>query len=166
MSADRPERSRTFRGRVRTWAAVVTGALLGSTALVLSPPANAMLFGNYNLQIPDRFDFHTWIFFVGPCGPTSPYPADCLRVSAHSQPIAKAYAFNESAQLVDGRWVLTVDDPFGLRCGNVYYGPTVQTHDVYSWDANTLAGTLVSTFAAGCDGQPGSLTYPISLTRM
>jgi hypothetical protein len=64
---------------------------------------------------------------------------------------------------VDGRYTLTVDDPFGLRCGNVYYGPTSPTHDVYSWDGNTLAETLTSTFGAGFDGQPGTLTYPIWL---
>jgi hypothetical protein len=166
MSAERGGQSRSFRSRRRAWVAAVAGALLALAAM-MSPPANAaMLFGNYNLHIPDRFDFHTWILFIGPCGFTSPYPTDCARVSARPQPIAKADAFTETAQLVDGHWVLTVDDPFGLRCGNVYYGPTIPTHDVYSWDANTLAGTLISTFDAGCDGQPGSLSYPISLTRM
>jgi hypothetical protein len=28
-----------------------------------------------------------------------------------------------------------------LRCGNVYHGTTVATHDVYTWDPATLAGT-------------------------
>jgi hypothetical protein len=40
------------------------------------------------------------------------------------------------------------------------------THDDYSWDATTMAGTLVSSFDAGCDGAPGALTYPISLSRL
>lgn len=136
------------------------GAVL---AMVSSPAANAMVFGNYNLYIPDRYDFHTWIWAVYQCLDGG---EDCLNISARSQPIAKTYPFTEKAHLVDGRWVLTVDDPFGLRCGNVYYGPTVLTHDVYSWDPNTLSGTLTSTFGAGCDGQPGTITYPFSMSRM
>jgi hypothetical protein len=83
-----------------------------------------------------------------------------------ARPIAKAFNDAGDAQLVDGRYNLTVDDPYGLRCGNVYYGPTSITHDVYSWDATTMAGTLVSIFDAGCDGAPGTLMYPISLSRL
>jgi hypothetical protein len=55
---------------------------------------------------------------------------------------------------------------YGLRCGDVYYGPTSMTHAIYSWDATTMAGTLVSPFDAGCDGAPGTLTYAISLSRL
>jgi hypothetical protein len=55
---------------------------------------------------------------------------------------------------------------FNLRCGDVYYGPTSMTRDVYSWDATTMAGTLVSSFDAGRDGAPKTLTYPISLSRL
>jgi hypothetical protein len=62
---------------------------------------------------------------------------------------------------------LTVDVPDGLRCGDVYYGPVIPTHDVYSWDATTLAGYLDSSFAAGCNGAPpGTYTYPFTLSRI
>ena len=82
-------------------------------------------------------------------------------------PIAKAVSYEGDAPLVNGRYTLTVDDPYGLRCGDRYYGPTVPTHDIYSWDAVTLAGSLDSSFAAGCDGAPsGTYTYPIALSRM
>ena len=81
--------------------------------------------------------------------------------------MAKAAYIHADASLVDGRYTMVVDDPFGLRCGDIYYGPVIPTHDVYTWDATTLAGQMVSSFAAGCDGAPGgSLTYPISLSRM
>ena len=56
---------------------------------------------------------------------------------------------------------LVIDVPDGLRCDDVYYGPVIPTHDVYTWDAVTLTGTLQSTFAEGCDNAPGgTLTYP------
>jgi hypothetical protein len=69
--------------------------------------------------------------------------------------------------LADGRYTLIVDDPYGLRCDNIYYGPTIPTHDVYTWDATTLVGSMDSTFDVGCDGAPGgTYTYPFTLTRL
>ncbi|OBB17704.1 hypothetical protein A5761_09895 [Mycolicibacterium setense] len=145
-------------------AACVTLVLVGVNA----PTANAVqnMMGNYNLIIPDRYDFHTWIWANSRCPGDSPRPPDCVHVTGIPQPIAKAYNYRGEARLVAGRYTLTVDDPFGLRCDNVYYGPTFPTRDVYSWDGNTLAGTLTSTFDSGCDGQPGTLTYPIWLQRL
>jgi hypothetical protein len=37
---------------------------------------------------------------------------------------------------------------------------------VYTWDAATLHGSLQSSFDGGCDGLPGTLTYPFTLTRL
>ena len=142
------------------------GAALISVATFVAPTANATNpIGNFDLIIPDRFDFHTWVWSASPCvGGAS--PPQCIHVFGIARPIAKAFNYGGDAQLVDGRYTLTVDDPYGLRCGDVYYGPTSMTHDVYSWDATTMAGTLVSSFDAGCDGAPGTLTYPISLSRL
>lgn len=128
-----------------------------------------MPFGNYDLHIPDRRDFHTWAMAaLAPCrGEENVKRRDCIEVELIPRPIAKAVQAVGEANLVDGRYTLTVDDPFGLRCGDIYYGPTIPTHDVYTWDANTLAGEMVSTFDVGCDNAPGgSFTYPITLTRM
>lgn len=161
MSADRPERTRTLRKRVRAHVTALLTMLLTAAAVVTAPAANAMVYGNYALNIQGRFDFHTWIWFIAPCD-----EPDCVWVRARHQPIARAYPYADTAHLADGRYTLTVDDPYGLRCGNVYYGPTIPTHDVYTWDAVTLAGSMVSTFDAGCDGQPGAFTYPFWLTRM
>lgn len=147
----------------------VLSAVLVSAAILFAPPASAMYLGNYNLLIPDRRDFHTWILSaIAPCrNPDNSKRTDCIDTLLIPQPIAKAAYMDSKAQLVDGRYTMTVDDPFGLRCGDIYYGPTIPTHDVYTWDANTLTGQMVSSFAAGCDGAPGgSLTYPITLVRM
>ena len=155
MTAGRPR-------RMPAYLTVLLSALLTAGSLLAAPAANAMAYGNYALNIQGRFDFHTWIWFISPCQPAVP---DCLYVRSRHQPIARAYPYAEQAHLVDGQWTLAVDDPFGLRCGNVYYGPVLPTRDVYTWDPTTLAGSMVSTFAAGCDGQPGSLTYPFGLAR-
>jgi hypothetical protein len=144
-------------------AAIVSAALVGIT-----PAAHAVAspLGNFDLIIPDRFDFHTWVWAVSPCiGPGATLP-ECIHVLGIARPIAKAFNYQADSHLVGGRYTLAVDDPYGLRCGNVYYGPTVATHDVYSWDAQSLTGSLVSTFDAGCDGKAGTLEYPISLSRL
>jgi hypothetical protein len=142
------------------------GAALASVSTFAAPLANAANpIGNFDLIIPDRFDFHTWVWFVTPCvGGAS--PPECIHVFGIARPNAKAFNYAGDAQLVDGRYTLTVDDPYGLRCGDVYYGPTSTTHDIYSWDATTMAGTLASSFDAGCDGAPGTLTYAMSLSRL
>lgn len=150
------------------------GAVLGvvgaAVAVGVAPPAAATMYlGNYAVNIPDRRDFHTWIWSaLTPCEDEDRVPIpDCINVLTIPQPVAKAKYTHANATMVDGRYTMTIDDPFGLRCGNIYYGPTIPTHDVYSWDATTLAGDMVSRFAAGCDGAPaGSLTYRFNLVRM
>lgn len=143
--------------------------LIAAAATLFAPPAAAMTLGNYNLHMPDRRDFHTYVFsMITPCTDAdNNNRGDCISVQTIPQPIAKAaYTYTE-AVLVDGRYTMVIDDPFGLRCGDIYYGPTIPTHDVYTWDATTLAGQMVSTFDVGCDGAPGgSFTYPFTLTRM
>lgn len=84
----------------------------------------------------------------------------------HTHASRESVRVHWEAHLVDGRYTLTVDVPDGLRCGNVYYGSALATRDTYSWDPVTLRGTLQSAFDAGCDGAPGTLTYPFTLARM
>lgn len=137
-------------------------ALLGMLAVVAAPVAQAaMPFGNYDLQIEGRYDFHTWVWAITACP-----GGGCVHVNAIARPVAKAFPYTGDAHLADGRYTLAVDVPDGLRCGDIYYGPTIPTHDVYTWDAVTLAGSLESSFAAGCDGAPGTQTYPFTLSRM
>jgi hypothetical protein len=157
----RDDFARGLKRKGRGMKSALLSVALAVAAVLASPLAYAdSPHGNFELHIEGRYDFHTWIWAVSSC------PGDCVNVQAIPQPIAKAFPFNGNAQLVDGRYTLTVDVPDGLRCGDVYYGPVKPTRDEYSWDAATRSGTLTSSFDAGCDGSPGTLTYPFVLTRM
>lgn len=135
-------------------------------AITLAPPAQAgMQIGHYTANIEGRYDFHTWIFTFSSCNAPEGIE-QCAEVSANPMPIAKAYQWYGRATQANGIYTLIVDVPDGLRCGNVYYGPVIPTHDVYRWDAATLTGTLESTFDVGCDNAPGgTFVYPFSLVR-
>lgn len=141
---------------------VVSAVALAAAMLVSTPLAQADIrHGNFELRISGRHDFHTWLWAMSSC------QGECVHVQAIPQPIAKAFAYQGDAQLVNGRFILTVDVPDGLRCGDIYYGPVIPTRDTYSWDAGTMSGTLSSSFATGCDGAPaGTLTYPFDLVQM
>ncbi|MDT5057523.1 MAG: hypothetical protein QOF66_5889 [Mycobacterium sp.] len=144
----------------------VTSVALALAAFGLAPTAHAGMFvGNYNLNIQGRNDFHTWVWAITPCSGGS--SADCIYVTFIPQPNARAFYFDGPARLANGRYTLIVDDPYGLRCDNIYYGPTIPTHDVYTWDATTLVGSMDSTFDVNCGGAPGgTYTYPFTLTRL
>jgi hypothetical protein len=131
---------------------------LTAAAVALAPVARAdMLPGNYELQTA-RDPAHSWVWAVRPC-----YSGGCVHASAIPRPSAFAAPYDGDAQLANGRYTLTVDVPDGLRC----FGNTLPTHDTYSWDAATLAGSVDSTFAAGCGGGPaGTYTYTFALIRM
>jgi hypothetical protein len=76
--------------------------------------------------------------------------------------LSKSQPFQQSAFFSDGRYTLTVDVPGGVRC----IGYNLPSHDVYSWDAVSLAGTIDSTYDAGCNGAPGGTqTYTVALQR-
>ncbi len=143
----------------------ILGAAL--MALLLAPPGRADIpIGNYQLHIPGRYDFHTWIWAVAP-PQTGACPPGCVHIAGLPQPTAKALYYQGDARRADGRYILVIDDPFGLRCGNIYYGPTIPTHDTYTWDAVTLSGNLESSYDTDCAGAAGGMTsYPFTLTRM
>lgn len=149
---------------MRTLALSVAVAAAG---VLCAPPASAVLaVGNYSFNIEGRFDFHTWIWSISSCNPPA-QATQCALVSALAQPIAKAYAWYGQANVVNGRWTMTVDVPDGLRCGDIYYGPVIPTHDIYSWDPTTLSGTLESYSDVGCNNAPGgSIVYPFTLVRL
>ena len=152
---------------MRTVLSGLCGVALTVAALSQSPAARASLaIGNYNANVEGRYDFHAWIWSISSCNPPDGV-AQCANVSANPTPIAKAFQWYGQAHRAGGAYTLTVDVPDGLRCGNVYYGPVLPTHDVYTWDPVTLTGTLQSTFTAGCDDAPGgTISYPFSLVRL
>ncbi|OBI06193.1 hypothetical protein A5715_01080 [Mycolicibacter heraklionensis] len=140
-------------------------SVVAAAGVFTSPPGNSEpFFANYQLVLSDRYDFHTWAWAVSHCVPAAD---DCAHIQAVPMPVAKAFEYSGDAHLAEGRYTLAVDVPDGLRCGNLYYGPIIATHDVYSWDAVTLQGSLTSSFEVGCDGTPGGvLSYPFTLTRL
>jgi len=158
---------------------------IGAVALVMStlvaaatmsmPVANAnvgMRIGNYEVN-NDRWNDHSWVWFIGhscgepDCGtylvdPVGAPANDNLNVRAIPRP-PKSQSFQNTAFYADGRYTLTVDVIDGVRC----VGYNLPSHDVYSWDAATLAGTIVSTYDAGCYGAPGGVSnYTFSLQHL
>jgi hypothetical protein len=148
---------------VKTPKIAAASVVLVSTALALAPNAAArMLLGNYVLQTP-RDPGHSWIWSVAPCAADTVVPhTDCVHVDALPRPNGQAAPWNTDANLANGRCTMVVDVPDGVRC-TVYFLPS---HDTYSWDQVTLAGSVDSTFDAGCGGAPGgTINYPFSLVR-
>ena len=156
--------------------APVVGAALMALAGLSVPTASAaaqMKIGNYEV-LNDRWNDHSWVWSVAhscknddpECGtyfedPVIAPHSDNLNVIAIPRP-PKSQRFQGTAFWVDGRYTLTVDVIDGVRC----IGYNLPSHDVYSWDATSLAGTIDSTYDAGCYGAPGGTsTYTFSLQR-
>jgi hypothetical protein len=162
-SRRKPAGDEERRKTVKTPKTATVSVALASAALVLAPTAAArMTAGNYVLQTP-RDPGHSWIWSVRPCAADSAVPtSDCIHVDALPRPNGQAAPWNTDANLANGRYTMAVDVPDGVRC-TVYFLPS---HDTYSWDAVTLAGSVDSTFDAGCGGAPGgTVNYPFSLVR-
>jgi hypothetical protein len=132
---------------------------LATAALTVAPPAHAdMLYANYRLDT-NRDPGHSWILSINPCTPKVP---GCVSVYGTPQPNGQAAPWRADAHLSNGRYTMAVDVPDGVRCVVQFF----PSHDVYSWDAVTLAGQVDSTFDTGCGGGPGGTnTYPFSLVR-
>jgi hypothetical protein len=138
--------------------AIATTAL-AAAASALAPPANAYTLGNYDV-LTNRYERASWFWALYPCPVAAP---DCLKISA--APLLKFYAYYDGiAHLADGRWTMTVDVPDGLQCLPGYAMPT---RDTYSWDENSLAGTIESNYDVGCfNGPPGTQSWTFALQRL
>jgi serine/threonine protein kinase len=118
------------------------------------PPAQAAtMSGHYTMTVIDPRNSATvtsdWYFT--PCGD------GCANASA-SSPIPGA-----QARLVNGQW--TMDGPVTIRCPDGTNVPGVQTAH-YTWDPNTLVGTLQATQTKGaCGFSPGSGTMNVQLRQ-
>jgi hypothetical protein len=159
--------------RPQTVCVPVACAVFALAATALAPLADAapMRIGNYEV-LTDRWNDHSWVWSVAhscgapDCGtyhenPVTAPATDNLNVTAIPRP-PKSQRFQNTAFFADGRYTLTVDVPDGVRC----IGYNLPSRDVYSWDAASLAGTIDSTYGAGCYGAPGGVaTYTLSLQR-
>ena len=144
---------------MKTPKTVAVGVALTAAALALAPNAAAgMLIGNYEVETA-RDPGHSWLWEVRKCQVEAP---DCVHVNAQPRPNGQAVPWNGDAHLANGRYTMVVDVPDGVRC-TLYFLPS---HDTYSWDAVTLAGSVDSTFDAGCGNAPGgTVSYPFNLVR-
>jgi hypothetical protein len=138
--------------------AIATAALTAA-ASVAAPPANAYVLGNYDV-LTNRYERASWFWAVYPCKVAAP---DCLYISA--APRLKFYNYYDgTAHLANGQWTLNVEVSDGLQCAPGYAMPT---HETWTWDDRTLAGTIESNFDAGCwNGPPGSQFWTFALQRL
>jgi hypothetical protein len=136
------------------------GVALMAATVTLAPVARAhMPYGNYRVDSP-RDPGHSWLWALRPCEPG--HADDCLQDQAQPRPNGQATPWYAVAHLTNGTYTMSVDVPDGVRC-TVYFLPS---HDVWTWDAVALTGSVHSTFDAGCGGAPGgSADWPFSLTR-
>jgi hypothetical protein len=137
----------------------IATTVLAAAASLLAPPAHAYTLGNYDV-LTNRYERASWVWTLYPCQVASP---DCLLISA--TPRLKFYAYyNGTAHMADGRWTMNIEVPDGLQCLPGYAMPT---HDTYSWDDRTLAGTIESNYDVGCfNGPPGSQFWTFALQRL
>ncbi len=137
----------------------VSSALVAAS-VALSPVAHAhMAYGNYRVESP-RDPGHSWIWALRPCEPD--HSDDCLQDQAQPRPNGQATPWYSVAHLAGGQYTMSVDVPDGVRC-LVYFLPS---HDVYTWDAASLTGSVTSTFDKSCgDGPGGTASWPFNLVR-
>jgi hypothetical protein len=148
-----------------TGTATATAAAAVVVATILAPTASAdMRYGNYEV-LSDRWTDASWVWAVYPCetpGRFDQLPAGCVLVNALPRPKFGAY-YGGTATLVDGNYSFTSDVADGLRCPH----GAQPSRDTYTWDANTLTGTVESRFDLGCfDGPAGMNTWTFALSRM
>jgi hypothetical protein len=139
---------------------VLLTVVLALSAVLLPPPANAMMqLGNYDL-LSDRYTKATWIWFIASCVPD--HSTDCLDVTGF--PRRAFYTHWETKAHLDGnQYTAVVDVPDGLQCP----GQVLPTRDTYRWDQNTLQGTVDSAYDVGCfNGGPGTQFWTFSLQRL
>jgi hypothetical protein len=142
------------------------GAVLAPVvaAGLAAPVANAdMPYGNYEVM-SNRWTDAAWLWAAYPCediGPFDPVVEGCLLVHALPRPQRGAY-YGGEARLVDGNYSFTTDVSDGLRC----FGQVLPTRDTYTWNKDSLAGTVESRFDVGCfNGPPGMNVWTFALVR-
>jgi hypothetical protein len=123
--------------------------IFAATAVGLPSPActDEPFNGTYSLDNSgEPGALTTWIA-TSACGPT-----DCI---AH---VASSRGWGGDAQLVDGRWTMTVDRPDGTFCLDGQLSGATQT---WSWDPVTLTGEVSGVpngQGAGCEAPADSFT--------
>jgi hypothetical protein len=139
---------------------VLMAVVLALSAAIVPPPANAMMnLGNYDV-LTNRYNLSSWVWFIARCVPER--SLDCIDVSGITR---RAFydQYEGKAHLDGNTYTLTVDVNDGLRCP----GQNLPTRDTYTWDQNTLAGEINSSYDVGCfNGPPGTQFWTFALQRL
>jgi hypothetical protein len=123
--------------------------IFAATAVGLPSPActDVPFNGTYSLDNSGEPGAPTTWIATSTCGPT-----DCI---AH---VASSRGWGGDAQLVDGRWTMTVDRPDGTFCLDGQLSGAIQA---WSWDPVTLTGEvrgIPNGQGAGCEAPADSFT--------
>jgi len=120
---------------------IVAAAILAAAALGAAAPASAapVMSGHYiEIETGAAGQSTTNDWYVTPCGD------GCASINSNGGPVGQA-------RLVNGQWTMDVTGmaacPDGTRVPNAF-------SDHYTWDPNTLAGTVRITNTAGACGKP------------
>lgn len=137
------------------------GVLLTAATHLFAPVARAeMVLGNYDFNT-DWDPAHHWVWSLRPCAAGG--PVSCIHLGASPRPMRGAAPYGGEVQTDGNHYTLVADLPTGLVC----FGGSLPTHNTYSWDSATLAGTVISAFEQGCGGGAGgTFTYAFSLARL
>jgi hypothetical protein len=139
--------------RVRIGRTLAAAALIGGTAVGLAGPAHAetLVSGTYVVALggPSYYNKGPAMWFVELCG------AGC----AH---LRDGKGTEWDAKLANGRWTASRHSDTAVNCANGYFAPGTS---VFSVDAQTLTGTIVSTSDGPACGSPAPITNaPVSVS--
>jgi hypothetical protein len=132
---------------------LAAAALIGATAVGLAGPARAetLVSGAYVVALGgfSRYGNAPTTWFVERCG------ADCAHISDGRGTIW-------DAKLANGRWTASRHSDTAVNCWNGYFAPGTS---VFSVDAQTLTGDIVSTSDGPACGSPAPITNaPVSVS--
>jgi hypothetical protein len=115
--------------------------MFAGLALGLAAPASAEMSGHYiATQTNPAGQSTTNDWYVTPCGD------GCASIVSGSQPLGQA-------RLVNGQWTMDADADINCLDGTPVVRGGASNH--YSWDPNTLAGIIQTTYNVPACGQPG-----------
>ena len=135
--------------------AVASCLIIGGAGVTLAGPASAdpNPLGGYTFEAEDG-ESATWT--LTPCAD----PADnCVQVAETGN--SKRAPWSATAYVTVGSWVLFVNQPDAILCGD---GSSVPGVNNYSWGASTLSGYASINTAGACGNAPESLAIPFRLT--
>ena len=134
-------------------AAAASACIIGGLTLAVPACADPNPLGSYTFEAEDG-ESATWT--LTPCAD----PADnCVQVAETGN--SKRAPWSSTAYVTVGSWVMFVNQPDAILCGD---GSSVPGVNNYSWGASTLSGYASINTGGACGKAPESLAVPFRLT--